>query len=122
MNSEICILFVDDEIDICEKLAASFELEDFKVYTANCGNHAIEVLNQHPEINFVISDVKMPNGDGIFLLKHIKSVSPQIPVILLSGFTEKTEAELLSLGALALVGKPTDIDKLIEFVKQNRSK
>jgi DNA-binding NtrC family response regulator len=121
MNSEICILFVDDEIDISEKLATSFELEDFKVFTANCGNHAIEVLQQNPEINFIISDIKMPNGDGIFLLKHVKSISPQIPIILLSGFTEKTEAELLSMGALALLSKPTDIDKLIEFVQKHRT-
>jgi two-component system response regulator FlrC len=65
---------VDDEKDICEKLAASFELEDFKCYTANSGKQAVEFLKQNGGIHFIISDVKMPDGDGFYLLDYIRDV------------------------------------------------
>lgn len=120
MKDNICVLFVDDEKDICEKLATSFELEDFKVLTANSGNHAIEVLKNNPDINFIISDIMMPDGDGLFLLNHIKqNISTQLPIVILSGFSETSESELKKMGALCLIPKPTSVDELIELVRSH---
>ena len=119
MNSNTCILFVDDEKDICEKIAFAFELEDFKTLTANSGNEAIEVLKKTPDIHFIISDMRMANGDGLFLLNHVTQHFPKIKMIILSGFSEVSEAEVLKLGALYFLHKPNDIDALIELVKSH---
>jgi DNA-binding NtrC family response regulator len=117
MFKQACILFVDDEIDIREKLSLSFEMEDFNVLTASSGHDAIEVLKNNPHINFIISDIKMPDGDGIFLLKYVKNIIPELKIIMLSGQTETSEFQLLSMGAIALMHKPINVDDLIDFVK-----
>lgn len=117
MKNSICVLFVDDEVDIREKLSLSFEMEDCDVLTAASGEEAILVLKNNPQINFIISDIKMPDGDGLFLLKHVKSTYPSLLMVMLTGFTEKSEAELIHMGALAVISKPTDVDSLIQFVK-----
>jgi DNA-binding NtrC family response regulator len=120
VTNNICILFVDDEEEICEKLAMSFELEDFKVLTAYSGKEAIQVLKDNSEINFVISDVKMPNGDGIYLLDYVKKNFAQyLPIVMLSGFSELSEDDLIKRGALGLLPKPTNVDDLIDYVKMN---
>lgn len=117
IENNLCVLFVDDEIDICNKLAMSFELEDFKVFTANSGNQAIEVLKNNIDIKFIVSDVKMPDGDGLFLLDYVKKNKANIPILMLSGFAESSEGELKEKGAIALISKPTNIDQLIDFVR-----
>ncbi len=113
-----CILFVDDEKEICEKLATSFELENFKVLTAYSGWEAAQVLEKNPDINFVISDVKMPNGDGAFLLNYInQNIQQKLNIVMLSGYSLLLEEDFIKLGAISLRPKPTNINDLIEFVK-----
>ena len=119
MNNNTRILFVDDEKDICEKLAYLFELEDFKTLTAFSGNEAIEVLNKTADIDFIVSDMRMPNGDGLYLLKYVTQNFPKIKMIILSGFSEVTEAEVIKLGAIVYLHKPNDVDTLIELVKSH---
>jgi DNA-binding response OmpR family regulator len=63
----------------------------------------------------------MPDGDGVQLLEFVSANFKKIPVLLLSGFTEKSEEELLKLGARKLLLKPTDIDSLISYVKSEIS-
>jgi DNA-binding NtrC family response regulator len=118
MSNSITVLIVDDEPTLCEVLSLYFEMENFHVFKASNGMETIEVIRAHPEINYVISDVRMPDGDGLFVLKFVKQNCPEIKVILLSGFTGNLEEELVALGALALFPKPTDPRKLIEFVKK----
>lgn len=119
MSNAIVVLIVDDEPTLCDVLTLYFEMENFTVLKANNGKEAVEVLKAHPEINLVISDVRMPDGDGVFVLNYVKQhCRPEIKVILLSGFTSNLEEELLEQGAIALFPKPTDPRKLIAFVRQ----
>ena len=118
MKNSNCILIVDDEIALCEILSIFFEMEGFKVFKANNGKEAIKVLEAQSSICFVISDVRMPDGDGVFLLNYIKKkYSAKTQVILLSGFTDYSEENLLKLGATAFFSKPIDARSLVEFVK-----
>ena len=118
MSKSTCILVVDDEPTLCDVLALYFELEGFKVLKSSNGFEAIEVLKNNTDIDFVVSDVRMPDGDGLFLLNYIKkNCSPRIKIIMLSGFTSILEDELKNLGALALFPKPTEPRLLVEFVK-----
>lgn len=123
MSKALVVLIVDDEPTLCDVLKLYFEMENFKVLKASNGTEAVEVIKAHPEINFVISDVRMPDGDGIFVLKYVRqNCPPEMKVILLSGFTGTLEEELLELGAIALLPKPTDPRKLIEYVRKQSEK
>jgi two-component system response regulator HydG len=118
MNNKPCVLIVDDEETLCDVMALYFEMEGFKVIKAYNGFEGIEMLKNNPEIKVVISDVRMPEGDGVFLLKYIKEKCPlDMKTIMLSGFTGNLEEELIEMGALALFPKPTEPRALIEFVK-----
>lgn len=117
-RSEVLVLLVDDEAGIRETLAINLELDGFKTLSASSGSEAMELLKKHA-IDFVISDIRMPRGDGITLLKDIKVLYPDIPhVVLISGFSEVSTDEVKKLGAIDLMLKPPDIDLLIELIKK----
>lgn len=118
-NNEIIVLVVDDEEGLRKALVCNLQLEDFQVLSAASGNEALEfVKSQH--VDFVLSDVRMPKGDGIELLKNIKNFNGGIPVVLLvTGFTEHTKDEVLALGAIDLLNKPADIDYVVEMIKKS---
>lgn len=114
---DICVLLVDDEEGIREVLAANLELDNFKVLTASGGNEAVEILKCN-RIDFIISDVRMPKGDGVFLLKHVKENYPHLPhVLLFSGFAEINAEQVKQLGGIDLISKPPNIDQLIDMIK-----
>lgn len=115
-RSEVLVLLVDDEAGIRETLAINLELDGFKTLSASSGSEAMELLKKHA-IDFVISDIRMPRGDGITLLKDIKVLYPDIPhVVLISGFSEVSTDEVKKLGAIDLMLKPPNIDQLVEMI------
>lgn len=109
MNTEQAnarLLIVDDESGITESLKDYFELEGFSVSTASSGNQAISKLSQE-KFDIVISDVRMPDGDGRFLLSEIRKNNPTKPiVILMSGFSDMKIEEVLSKGGYTMLTKP----------------
>jgi DNA-binding NtrC family response regulator len=116
--SDITVLLVDDEADILESLSINLQLDDFKLLTASSGMEAIEVLKK-ATIDFIISDVRMPKGDGVFLLNYVKEHYPHVPHILLySGFAEITANEVKRLGGIDLISKPPNIDELASIIKK----
>ena len=115
-RNEVQLLIVDDEEGILEILQANFELDGFKVLCATGGNDALEVLKTNP-IDFIISDIRMPNGDGISLLKNVKKLYPASPIVMVSGFAEISASEVKTLGGIDLITKPADLDALIELIK-----
>lgn len=117
-TSDVCVLIVDDEEDIREAMTSNLELEGFQILTASSGNEAIELLKTKTP-HFIISDIRMPRGDGVTLLKYVRDnfkVTPHI--VLFSGFAEITQEEVRALGGLALVSKPPNLDELIELIKK----
>lgn len=115
---DINVLLVDDEENLRESVSINLELDGFKVFTANCGEKAIELLKS-THIDFVISDVRMPHGDGVSLLKYIKEKHPNLPhIVLVSGFAEISPDEVKELGGIDLLSKPFDIDKLVTMIKK----
>ncbi|MDO9181424.1 MAG: response regulator [Bacteriovorax sp.] len=116
-RSEVVVLLIDDEEGIRESLTINLELDGFKILSASGGNDAIEILKNN-KIDFIISDVRMPKGDGVSLLKYVKEHYPELPhVVLISGFAEINAKEAKSLGAIDLLLKPASIDYLIELIK-----
>jgi DNA-binding NtrC family response regulator len=120
-NSEITVLIVDDEDDIRESILIELELEGFNVKSASGGIEAFELV-QNNKIDFVLTDVRMPQGGGQELLSNIKERDINLPVVLLvTGFTELSKDEAVTMGAVDLMAKPIDIDKVVKIIGQYRA-
>jgi CheY-like chemotaxis protein len=110
------LLIVDDEPDLRSPLVMEFESLGCKVFEANNGHEAFEIVKRE-KIDAVVSDIRMPGGDGIELLKNIKEVHHQFPMVLLiSGFSDLSREDAYHLGAEAVLSKPFDLDQIDEAV------
>lgn len=106
------LLIVEDEADLREPLATEFQSLGCQVFQAGSGRTALEILRRE-KIDAVISDVRMPGGDGIDLLKSIKESNHNFPVIMLiTGHSDFSKADAYHLGAEAILSKPFDLDDI----------
>lgn len=100
------VLIVDDEASVRESLEKALSKAGYLTRTAGSGTEAINLLSKHT-VDIVLSDLKMPNGDGIELLKNIKKKHVDIEVILLTGYgTIETAVEAMKEGAYDFITKP----------------
>ncbi|MBX7156967.1 MAG: sigma-54 dependent transcriptional regulator [Verrucomicrobiae bacterium] len=112
------ILAVDDEFGTRESIKAIF----FKLYEVSVAANAREAMDilSKQRIDLVILDQIMPDTDGITLMRDIKAIYPEMPVILVTAVgSEKTLAQALRLGAVGYIRKPFDVDELRHTVIQS---
>ncbi|MFO7653908.1 MAG: sigma-54 dependent transcriptional regulator [Candidatus Krumholzibacteriia bacterium] len=112
MASKLSILVVDDESTMRDFLSASLSGR-YRVRTARHGGEAIELLRREP-CDVVLSDVRMPGGDGLTLLADIQAaVSPPPLVIMMTAFgTIKEAVQATKEGAVDYLPKPFGLDQL----------
>ena len=116
-REEFSVLVVDDEELIANNLAMVISFDGFKTLKAYDGTSALEICKNN-KVDFVITDVRMPNGDGISLLEKLKSLDTALPVVLLvTGQAEISREDAIQKGALDLLNKPMDIKKITEFLE-----
>jgi putative nucleotidyltransferase with HDIG domain len=112
------ILIVDDEEVICSILARRLTREGYTCVTANDGREALQYFYKHP-FSLIISDIKMPEMDGLELLKRVKAMNPNMMVIVVTSFPDIDLAvEAMHLGAYDFIIKPADLDLVILSVKK----
>lgn len=110
------VLIIDDEKKICSLLARIIELEGFTVFQANTGKEGMKVLAAQ-EVHVVISDVKLPDVNGIELVTQIKQLKPYAEVISLTAFgTIQDGVKAMRNGAFDYITKGDDNDKIIPLV------
>lgn len=109
------VLLVDDEEAIRESLGELLTTCHFKVSLADCVDNAIKVIEKDPDIEAIVSDLKMPGKTGIELLRHLNETKKRIPVVFLTGYgTLDSCQEAVREGAFDYVLKPIDDkDKVI---------
>jgi len=106
------ILVVDDEPSMREMLAIMLFKEGFEVLVAESRAAAAKVFAQGT-VDMVITDVKLPDGDGIEILRHVKAAAPQTVVIVMTAFgSTETAVAALKLGAHDYLVKPFDVEEL----------
>ena len=106
------ILVIDDEPSMRELLGIMLRKEGFDVVVAESRAMAAAVLGKGP-VDMVITDVKLPDGDGIEILRHVKAASPETVVIVMTAFgSTQTAVAALKLGAHDYLTKPFDVDEL----------
>ena len=113
----ISILLVDDETEATELLSKRLTRRGCKCRAAHSGEEALALLNQeHSDV--VVLDVKMPGMGGISALEKIKSLYPEIEVIMLSGHADPDSAvNGLKLGAFGYVMKPPMFNELWHLIE-----
>ncbi|MCU0239476.1 MAG: sigma-54 dependent transcriptional regulator [Pyrinomonadaceae bacterium] len=112
------LLIVDDEQSYRQLLALVFEGEGHRVRTATNGFEALQML-QDEASDLIISDVKMPDIDGIELLRSVREFLPDVGVVMMTAFaTVDTAREAFKLGADDFIQKPFDVEELKLIVKK----
>jgi len=112
------LLIVEDEPDLREPLAVEFQSLGCTVFQAENGTIAFELSKREP-LDVVISDIRMPGGDGVELLKNLKASNYAFPVVMLiTGFSDLSKEEAYHLGAEAILGKPFDLDEIGDAVRR----
>ena len=113
------ILIVEDNEDYNNDLRELLENYEIEILSAFSGNEALEIIKSHGEgyIDLILSDVKMPDGDGVFLLKELSKLNFKIPTfVFLTGYADFLEEDIIKLGATALLDKPIDVNKLLKLI------
>jgi len=112
------ILIVDDEVNMLLVLEAMLRKEGYAVKTASDGMEALEIL-QADDIAVVVTDLKMPNLDGLGLLARTGAEYPAIPVIIITAHgTVETAVKALKKGAFDYITKPFDQDDLKNIIQK----
>ncbi len=110
------ILVVDDEPQITRVLKPALTSQGYSVRTAGDGDDALAVMKDWPP-DLLITDLRMPNMDGLALCRHVRAKS-HIPIIVLScKGEEKIKVEALDAGADDYVTKPFSMDELLARVR-----
>lgn len=112
------ILICDDEEGVRESLRLILE-RDYDLVLASDGEQALAKLKENPDINVVLLDIKMPVVDGLGILKQIKELQPDKPVIMITGYqTTETAAEAIKLGALDYIIKPINSAAVLSSIRR----
>jgi DNA-binding NtrC family response regulator len=106
------ILIAEDESTLREGLSQAFSENGFKVVQAASGREAIERMERQV-FDLVVTDLKMPGGDGMDVLKRARHVNEDTPVIIMTAFgTVEGAVEAIKQGAYDYIQKPFSIDEL----------
>lgn len=112
------ILVIDDDVDICTLLNRFLSKNGFNVTTAYSGKSALEsIINQVPDI--VLCDFRLEDMNGSDLLEKIKQNNPQVPVIIMTGYSDvRTAVNIMKLGAFDYVTKPLLPEEILLTLKR----
>lgn len=111
------LLFVEDEEDLLNIITDTLTKLQSNFITALDGEKALDILEKNPDIDLVITDINMPNMNGLELIETIQKQGKSIPFIIMSAHTEKEYMDKAkSLGIDNYLLKPFDFIKFIELV------
>ena len=117
------ILIVDDEPDleplILRRMRRKIRSGQYSFLFAQNGVQALEQLNEHPDVDVVISDISMPEMDGLTLLEQIRKVDPNIRAIIVSAYGDmKNIRTAMRRGAVDFITKPIDFHDFEETIER----
>ena len=116
------VLLVDDEEDFISVLAERLEVRGLEVFTADCGQKALEMVGEHG-FDIVVLDLAMPGMDGLETLQKIKEHDADIEIVMLSGKgTMRSGIDAIKSGAEDFLEKPVDLNVLLEKIEEAKER
>lgn len=112
------ILAVDDEEIVLSSFRKILVLDGYSIDTVETGAEALGLIRKN-DYDFVFTDLKMPEMDGVEVTKAVRHLRPDIDVIVITGYASiETAVETVSFGAMAYIEKPFTEDELLAFVNK----
>ena len=119
---DFSVMVVDDEDKLRKIIVRNLKLIGYKTFEAENANAALEVMKEN-EIDFIITDVRMPVADGVFLLEKVMENHPHRPqIVMVTGCADITKDQATRKGALDLLDKPVDLDVIENYIEAERCK
>lgn len=113
------ILLIEDDVSFCMMIQTFLRKKGFEVLSSYSFKEAEVLIKNTSDIDLVLTDVRLPDSDGVEILKFIKEINPRIQVILMTGYTDiKTAVNVMKLGAFDYVEKPINSDEIILKITQ----
>jgi DNA-binding NtrC family response regulator len=109
-------MLIDDEADLLDIMAEELESAGYEVAAFSCGRDAIRAATNE-RFDLAITDLKMPDLDGLETAAQLRRIDPTLPIIIATGYA--SEAALVSSGARGVVAwllKPFGLDQVLETI------
>lgn len=115
------ILVVEDNLIARQSICEILEFTNYHVLTAGNGREALSLIGRSDSgIDLILSDLDMPEMDGLQLCREVRARDIDVPIIIVSGYiSEDTLTELQSLSVAECLSKPIDVDQLLELVESS---
>jgi len=111
------ILIIDDDMDMCLLLERFFKRNQFEVKLTHSGKKGLEELERNPP-DAILCDFRLGDTDGKELLIRIKQINPEVPVIIITGYSEiKMAVDVMKHGAFDYVTKPLFPEEILITIK-----
>lgn len=117
-----CILIIDDEDDLRRIMRNALEKQGHEVIEARNGSDALELFEQHPA-DLIVTDIMMPESDGIETIIALRRKDPEIRIIAISGGGRVGDTNYLTMaekfGATQVLAKPFRREQLVDAVRES---
>ncbi|MBS0631513.1 MAG: PAS domain S-box protein [Verrucomicrobia bacterium] len=113
------VLVVDDEPQICDATRLTLEGQNYQVLMAHNGEEAVKLFLEHQvHIRLLLTDLMMPVMDGVVLIRALRTIRPNLPVLAMTGLQQhEREAELAAIGVTDILLKPCAPQDLLAAVQ-----
>ncbi|WP_298310948.1 sigma-54 dependent transcriptional regulator [uncultured Aquimarina sp.] len=112
------LLIVEDDVAFCTMLKTFLQKKGYEVSTSFSGNEAVLQIQEHT-FDIVLTDVRLPDRDGITLLDDIRVKNPKTQVVIMTGYAEINMAvNAIKQGAFDYVSKPFNPDKILQIIEK----
>ena len=112
-QGRVRVLVVDDEASIRDLLAKTLALAEYDVDTAADASAALELVRA-ADYSLLIADLKMPGMDGLTLIRQVRRIRTELPVIIITGFSSESSAiEAVNLGVSGYLRKPFRVPEVL---------
>ena len=125
-NGPFHILVVDDEADIepliNQRMRSRIRSGKYRFSFASDGVKALEILSRNPSIDMILTDINMPNMDGLSLLGRVPQINPNIRSVVISAYSDMRNIRTaMNRGAFDFIIKPFDFEDLEIVIKRTQA-
>ncbi|MDJ1472304.1 sigma-54 dependent transcriptional regulator [Cytophagaceae bacterium DM2B3-1] len=113
------LLIIDDEVKLRSLLTRILELEGYTIWQASTVRQGLQELEKHTDVLLILTDVRLPDGDGIDLLQKVKSKYPEIEVIVMTAYgTISDGVKAMKLGAFDYITKGDQDEQMLLTIEK----